>query len=81
MYVLLFSENYTGFYGDGLLFLEREMIFEKLCFCTLTFSCFAPLQVLIAKGSYRRGFLVNLSIGGCLRGYDSYPYYYTLLML
>ena len=64
MYVLLFSGKLYGVYGEGLLFLEKEIDFcQKVFFCPLTFFCFAPLQVLTTKGSYRRGLLANLSIG------------------
>ena len=65
----------------GVRIFENGNVFENLYFRPLTFSCFVPLQVLIVKGSYQRGFLAYSSLGGCLWGYDSYPCYYTLLML
>ena len=66
-------EIYISYFWEIIQVLRRRVItfkkkkgFKNLCFCPLTLSCFASLQVLIAKGSYQRGFLANLSLDDCL---------------
>ena len=66
MHVLLFSGKLYGFYGEVLLHFKKKDVFKKFVFLPTHVFGFAPLQVLVAKGSYRRGFLANLSIDGCI---------------
>ena len=77
-YVLLFSGKLYGFYGEGLLFLEREMVLKSFGFAHSHFLFCAP-PGFNCWSSYRRGFLANLRIGGYFWGYNSYPLHCTYL--
>ena len=78
-YVLVFFGELYGFQWGVIVLLKRKM-FSKFYF-VYSHVCFVPLQGFSWWGSYQRGFLASLKIGGYFWGYNSYPLYCTSLML
>ena len=65
----------------GVITFEKKKCFRKSLFLPIHIFCFAPLQVLVAELSYRRGFVENLGVDDTFDGIILTLSYCTNLML